>query len=168
MFKKYLIVRDIGIKFVIQIVKNMAKVTKTYGQLLSLVQMLNALLSSKEYAEKNTKGAKKLQKIGTKIKTHLDEYNEKLEDLRLDNANTDDSGSLILDDKGGYKYSKDGLKKLNKDIRSLLDSSFEFYQFTFSKEGIEDHVFLAGWVEGIEAPAVVEEDEIEEITAEEV
>lgn len=137
----------------------MAKVSKTYRELLGLVQVLNTLLGSKEYSEQNTKGAKKLQKIGSKIKANLDEYNEKLEDLRLDNANTDDSGSLILDDKGNYKYSKDGLKNLNKEIKNLLDSTFEFYQFTFSKEGIEDHVFLAGWVEGIEAPAVVEEEE---------
>lgn len=141
----------------------MAKVSKTYGELLRLVQILNSLLGSKEYAEQNTKGAKKLQKIGAKIKANLDEYNEKLEDLRLDNANTDDSGSLILDEKGNYKYSKDGLKNLNKDIKKLLDSSFEFYQFTFSNEGIEDHVFLAGWVEGIEEPVVKEDDEDVEI-----
>lgn len=141
----------------------MAKVSKTYGELLRLVQILNSLLGSKEYAEQNTKGAKKLQKIGAKIKANLDEYNEKLEDLRLDNANTDESGSLILDEKGNYKYSKDGLKNLNKEIKKLLDSSFEFYQFTFSNEGIEDHTFLAGWVEGIEVPVVKEEEEEVEV-----
>jgi hypothetical protein len=98
--------------------------------------------------------------MGTKIKSELEAYNEKLEDLRLDNAHTDDSGALILDDKGGYKFSKDGLKRLNRDIKKLLEDTFEFYQFTFSHEGIENYGFLEGWVEGLEFPKeVVEEEE---------
>ena len=144
----------------------MAKVTKTYQELIQLANAINILSSSKEHVEANTKGVKKLQKIGTKIKSELEAYNEKLEDLRLDNAHTDDSGALILDDKGGYKFSKDGLKKLNKDIRSLLEETFEFYQFTFSHEGIENYGFLEGWVEGLEFPKEVEEVEAEVIPME--
>jgi hypothetical protein len=139
----------------------MAKVTKTYQELIQLANAINILSSSKEHVEANTKGVKKLQKIGTKIKSELEAYNEKLEDLRLDNAHTDDSGALILDDKGGYKFSKDGLKKLNKDIKGLLEETFEFYQFTFSHEGIENYGFLEGWVEGLEFPKEVEEVEAE-------
>jgi hypothetical protein len=144
----------------------MAKVTKTYQELIQLANAINILSGSKEHVEANTKGVKKLQKIGTKIKSELEAYNEKLEDLRLDNAHTDDSGALILDDKGGYKFSKDGLKKLNKDIRSLLEQTFEFYQFTFSHEGLENYGFLEGWVENLTFPHP--EFEIEEIEAEEV
>jgi hypothetical protein len=46
-----------------------------------------------------------------------------------------------------------------KDMKSLIDESFEFYQFTFSTEGIEDLKFLSGWVEGIEADKEQESDE---------
>jgi hypothetical protein len=137
----------------------MAKVSKTYRELVQLANAINILSSSKEHVEANTKGVKKLQKIGAKIKSNLEEYNEKLEDLRLDNAHTDDSGALVLDDKGGYKFSKDGLKKLNKAIQQLLDSNFEVYQFTFSTEGLENYAFLDGWVEGLEFPKVEEEEE---------
>jgi predicted nuclease with TOPRIM domain len=139
----------------------MAKVTKTYQELIQLANAINILSSSKEHVEANTKGVKKLQKIGTKIKSELEAYNEKLEDLRLDNAHTDESGALILDDKGGYKFSKEGLKKLNKDIKGLLEQTFEIYQFTFSNEGIENYGFLEGWVEGLEFPKEVEEVEAE-------
>lgn len=139
----------------------MAKVTKTYQELIQLANAINILSSSKEHVEANTKGVKKLQKIGAKIKSELEAYNEKLEDLRLDNAHTDESGALILDDKGGYKFSKDGLKKLNKDIKGLLEQTFEIYQFTFSNEGIENYGFLEGWVEGLEFPKEVEEVEAE-------
>ena len=138
----------------------MAKVTKTYQELIQLANAINILSGSKEHVAENTKGVKKLQKMGTKIKSELEAYNEKLEDLRLDNAHTDDSGALILDDKGGYKFSKDGLKRLNRDIKKLLEDTFEFYQFTFSHEGIENYGFLEGWVEGLEFPKeVVEEEE---------
>lgn len=139
----------------------MAKVTKTYSELLMLVRAINIVTSSKEENASNNKGIKKLQKIGTKIKEHLDAYNDKLEDIRLDNANTDKDGSLLLDENGGYKFSKEGLKNLNKAVKELLDSTFEFYQFTFSNEGIENYGFLEGWVEGLEFPKA--EAEVEEL-----
>ena len=144
----------------------MAKITKTYGELLGLVQTMNALGSNREFAESNTKGMKKLQKVGEKLKSVLEAYNEKLEDIRLDNAHTDDKGCLITDEKGGYKYSKEGTKKLNKDIKALLQESFEFYQFTFSTEGIENYAFLEGWVEGLEFPKVEQSDDEVEVIEE--
>ena len=144
----------------------MAKITKTYGELLGLVQTMNALGSNREFAESNTKGMKKLQKVGEKLKNVLEAYNEKLEDIRLDNAHTDDKGCLITDEKGGYKYSKEGTKKLNKDIKALLQESFEFYQFTFSTEGIENYAFLEGWVEGLEFPKVEQSDDEVEVIEE--
>ncbi len=137
----------------------MAQVKKTYQDLLQLVQAINVLSGSKEHAEANTKGVKKLQKIGTKIKANLEVYNEKLEDLRLDNAHTDENGALILDEKGGYKYSKDGLKKLNEAVKKLLKEEFEIYQFTFSTEGLESYAFLEGWVEGLEFPELEQEED---------
>lgn len=141
----------------------MAKITKTYGELLGLVQTMNALGSNKEFADANTKGMKKITKVGERLKGVLETYNEKLEDIRLDNAHTDDKGCLITDEKGGYKYSKEGTKKLNKDIRALLQETFEVDQFTFSTEGIENYLFFAGWVAGIEMPKMEqsEDDEVE-------
>jgi len=141
----------------------MAKISKSYQELLQLVNAINILSGNKEHASSNMKGIKKLQKIGEKLKGHLDAYNEKLEDIRLDNAHTEANGCLIIDEKGGYKFSKEGLKKMNKDLRALLDETFEFYQFTFSNEGIEAYGFLEGWVEGLTFPEVKQEDDFEEI-----
>jgi hypothetical protein len=108
-----------------------------------------------------TQTPKALQKIGEKLKSHLDTYNEKLEDIRLDCANTDKDGSLLLDENGGYKYTKDMLKELNKKVKALLAEEFEFYRFTFSTEGLEKYSFLEGFVEGLEFPElkVVEDDD---------
>ena len=68
-------------------------------------------------------------------------------------------GSFVLElnEKGDYQYTKDGIKAMAKDMKKLLDETFEFYQFTFSSEGIEDFKFLAGWVESIEAEQAVED-----------
>lgn len=139
----------------------MAKVKKTYSELVNLAQAINVLSGNKEHAEANTKGVKKLQKMGEKMKSHLEVYNDKLDDLRLECANTDKDGSLLLDENGGYKYTKEQLKELNKKVKSLLAEEFEFYQFTFSIEGLEKYAFLEGFVEGLEFPELKEEDEDE-------
>lgn len=130
------------------------KVSKTNADLLDLVRNLNITP-----AEKGSKREAKLKKIAEKIKPLFDEYNEKREDIRLDHAYADQNGVLELNEKGEYKFTKEGIKGMAKDMKSLIDESFEFYQFTFSTEGIEDLKFLAGWVEGIEADEEQESDE---------
>ena len=130
------------------------KVTKTYLELLDLVRNLNST-----QAEINSKREKKLKKIAEKIKPIFDGYNEMREDIRLDNAHTTPDGVLDLNEKGEYKFTKDGLKKLNSDIKDLHEKTFEFYQLTFNSEGIEDLVFLAGWVESIVLPEKQNDDE---------
>lgn len=129
------------------------KVVRTNRQLLELVRSLNTI-----DAEKGSKREAKLLKIATKIKKQFDEYNERREELRLDHAHVNKDGVLELNQDGGYRFTKDGLKALNKDLTKLLDHEFEFYQFTFSKEGIDDLKFLEGWVEGIEAEVINDEE----------
>jgi len=131
------------------------KTTKTYAELLELVRGLN--MTS---ADKGSKKEAKLKKIAEKIKPLFDEYNEKREDIRLDHAYEDKSGVLELNEKGEYKFTKEGIKAMAKDMKALLVESFEFYQFTFSTEGIDDLKFLAGWVEGIEPEPQTENEEV--------
>ena len=130
------------------------KVSKSNAELLDLVRALNMTP-----AEKGSKTEAKLKKIAEKIKPLFETYNEKREDIRLDHAFVDKNGVLELNEKGEYKFTKDGIKAMAKDMKKLLDETFDFYQFTFSTEGIEDFKFLAGWVEGIEPEKPSEEDE---------
>jgi len=130
------------------------KVNKSNSELLDLVRALNMTP-----AEKGSKTEAKLKKIAEKIKPLFESYNEKREDIRLDHAFVDSKGVLELNEKGEYKFTKDGIKAMAKDMKKLLDETFDFYQFTFSTEGIEDFKFLAGWVEGIEPEKPSEEDE---------
>ena len=130
------------------------KVNKTNAELLELVRSLNTTP-----VEKGSKAEAKLKKIAEKIKPLFEDYNEKREDIRLDHAHTEANGVLELNEKGEYKFTKDGIKAMAKDMKKLLDETFEFYQFTFSTEGIDSFKFLAGWVEGIEAELPSEIDE---------
>jgi hypothetical protein len=129
------------------------KVIKSNYDLLDLVRSLNATP-----VEKGSKAEAKMKKIAEKIKPLFEEYNEKREDIRLDNAFETPNGVLDLNEKGEYKFTKEGIKSMAKDMKNLLDETFEFYQFTFSTEGIEGFKFLAGWVEGIEEEIVPEEE----------
>jgi hypothetical protein len=117
---------------------------KNYAELLALVQALNAT-----NAERGTKREEKLKKIAKKVKPIFDDYNDEKETIRLDNAYTDAYGVLVLNEKGEYKYTKEGAKKMKEDMKKLLNKEFDFYRFTFSSEGIEDLLFLDGWVESM-------------------
>lgn len=131
------------------------KVKKTYSELLQLVQGLNAT-----HAERNTKREEKLKKIAKKVKPFFDDYNDEKESIRLDNAYTDAYGVLVLNEKGEYKFTKEGAKAIKDGMRKLMDKKFDFYQLTFSTEGIEDLAFLDGWVEGMTADKTESDEQV--------
>lgn len=117
-----------------------------YKQLLQLVSSLNAVIGSQE-----TKVQKKLFKVYEKVKKYHEDYNTQVEELRLDNASVDEKGILVLDDKGNYKFSKEGIKKLTKDIEALNDKEFDFQIINVVNPfGLQDFTFLEDWTTGIE------------------
>ena len=122
--------------------------------LLQLVSNLNAVIGSQE-----TKTAKKLVKIYEKVKPHHEAYQAEVEILRLDNASTDDKDCLLLDEKGNYRFSKEGIKKLTKDIEALNDKEFDFQIINVvNPNGLEDFTFLQDWTTGIEFNKQEEEE----------
>jgi len=122
--------------------------------LLQLVANLNAVIGSQE-----TKTQKKLVQIYNKVKPHHEAYQAEVEILRLDNAQTDDKDCLLLDEKGNYRYSKEGIKKLTKDIEALNDKEFDFQIINVvNPQGLEDFTFLQDWVTGVEFNKQEEEE----------
>ena len=117
-----------------------------YKQLLQLVSSINAVIGNQE-----SKTQKKLFKLYEKVKKHHEDYQAEVEILRLDNAQTDNKDCLLLDEKGSYRYSKDGIKKLTKDIEALNDKEFDFVIINVvNPEGLKDFTFLEDWTTGIE------------------
>ena len=100
--------------------------------------------------DQKTKTQKKLLKIHEQLKKHYDAYQDKIAELRLDNASVDKDGNLILDEKGEYKYNKEGLKKLNESVKELIEDEFEYKPIeVMNPEGLDIHVYLKGWVNGV-------------------
>jgi len=125
-----------------------------YKQLLQLVNNLNAVIGSQE-----TKTAKKLFQIYNNVKPYHEAYNTEVESLRLDAAQTDEKDCLLLTDKGEYKFSKEGIKKLTKDIEALNDKEFDFQIINVvNPEGLKDFTFLQDWVTGVEFNKQEEEE----------
>jgi hypothetical protein len=123
-------------------------------QLLQLVSSINVVIGNQD-----TKTQKKLFKIYEKIKKHHEDYQAEVEILRLDNAQTDDKDCLLLDEKSNYKFSKDGIKKLTKDIEALNDKDFEFVIINVvNPDGLQDFTFLEDWTTGIEFNKQEEEE----------
>ena len=116
-----------------------------YQQLNTLVASINAVIGSQE-----TKVQKKLFKIYEKIKSHHESYQAQVEELRLDNASTDDKDILLLDEKGGYKFTKESIKKLTAQVKELGEKEFEFTPIpVVNPDGLEIFTFLEDWTKGI-------------------
>jgi hypothetical protein len=125
-----------------------------YKQLLQLVGNLNAVIGGTE-----TKTQKKLVQIYNKVKPYHEAYNTEVESLRLDAAQTDEKDCLLLTEKGEYKFSKEGIKKLTKDIDALNDKEFDFQIINVANpNGLENFTFLQDWVTGVEFNKQEEEE----------
>jgi hypothetical protein len=116
-----------------------------YQQLNTLVASINAVIGNAE-----SKTQKKLVKIYEKVKSHHESYQAQVEELRLDNASTDDKDILLLDEKGGYKFTKENIKKLTAQVKELGEKEFEFTPINVvNPDGLQDFTFLEEWTTGI-------------------
>lgn len=133
----------------------MTTTKKTFGELLTLITYLNASVK-----EGKTIGEKKLAVFAKKLQPHLDAYNEKLEDIRLENASVDKDKNLLLNDKGGYLYTSEATKKVNKEVKELIAEEFDYEMIPVKQKiDLEKYTFLNGWVTGLDFD--IEEEEIE-------
>ena len=129
----------------------------TYKELFILIENIKLNIGEQE-----TKGQKKLFKIYEKLKPSIDEFQAKIDDARLDNAAVDEKGNLILDEKGEYKYNKEGLKKLKADIKKIEEGEFEFKKIeVMNPQGLKPYFFLKDWVNGVELAEAPKQEEEE-------
>ena len=116
-----------------------------YKKINEVINQINNIQGNPE-----EKVIKKLVKFAEKLKPYQEEYATKVQELRLDNAATDKDGVLILNDKQDYKYTKEGLKKLQDQIKELGEKEFEFKPIeVINTQGLEHFTFLENWTTGI-------------------
>ena len=125
-----------------------------YNQLQQLVANLNAVIGSQE-----SRTQKKLFRLYEKVKKHHEAYQAEVEGLRLDNAQVDSNDCLLLSEKGEYRFTKDGIKKLTQQVQDLGNKEFEFEKINIANpQGLENFTFLEDWVTGIEFVKEIEEE----------
>jgi hypothetical protein len=116
-----------------------------YNKLNSLIANINAVIGNSE-----TKIQKKLFRLYEKVKSHHESYQAQVEELRLDNASTDSNDILLLDEKNGYKFTKENIKKLTAQVKELGEKEFEFKPINVvNPDGLQDFTFLQDWTTGI-------------------
>ena len=124
-----------------------------FKQLNTLVASINAVIGNAE-----SKTQKKLVKIYEKVKSYHESYQAQVEELRLDNASTDSNDILLLDEKGGYKFTKENIKKLTAQVKELGEKEFEFKPIeVVNSSGLKEFTFLENWTTGI--AFITEEEE---------
>jgi hypothetical protein len=122
-----------------------------YKNLLELVNNLNNEIGKQQVKGQETKISQKLGKIAKKLEKYVNEYNEQVEEIRIDNASTDDKGVILKEEKGGYKFSKEGLKNVLKQIKDLNEKEFIYEKINVvNPSGLEEFIFLQDWLTGVE------------------
>jgi hypothetical protein len=122
-----------------------------YKNLLELVNNLNNEVVNQQVKGEDTKVSQKLSKIAKKLEKYANEYNEQVEEIRIDNASTDDKGVILKEEKGGYKFSKEGLKKVMKQVKELGEKEFTYEPINIvNPAGLEEFTFLKDWLTGVE------------------
>lgn len=130
---------------------------KTYSDLFVLIVNLNANIK-----DGKTKLEKKLIKIGERVKQYSEQFEDKKSDILLDNASVDKDGVLLTDEKGNYRYSKEGLKKRTSQLKELVEQEFDFTPIpVINPEGLEKLTFLKGWLTGVDFIEEEKEEEVE-------
>jgi hypothetical protein len=120
-------------------------------QLLELVNNLNNEIGKQQVKGEDTKVSQKLVKLAKKLEKYLNDYNEQVEEIRIDNATTDDKGVILKDEKGGYKFSKEGLKSLLNQIKELGEKEFNYEAIhVVNPAGLEEFSFLSEWLTNVE------------------
>ena len=124
-----------------------------YSDLKLLSSILQSVITNEE-----TKVQKKLIKIYDKLKPSLQEYQDKANELRIDNASVDEKDILLLDEKGNYRFSKQNIKILNKQLQELDNQEVKFEKIAITNpQGLEQFLFLKDWIIGV--PFQEEEEE---------
>jgi len=119
---------------------------KTYKELFDIGNYINQLKP-----EPGSRAEKILQRIANKLKPHLESCTDQLDELRLNRAFVNDKGVLQLNSDGDYTFTKDELKALKEEIKTLKQKTFVFTPVQIiNLQDIKEYHNLSGWVHGFE------------------
>jgi hypothetical protein len=98
------------------------KTVVTYKKLLQLKTFASSVANLKDVDD--TVVVVKLQKLAKKACKPLEDFEEMVEDLRLDHC-FKDGGKIVRDSNGQYQWSAEGEKAFRKAYKDLLNQEVE-------------------------------------------
>ncbi len=134
----------------------------SYKQLIAFVNFANGYLVPETEENRLKTSVKSVIKQIVKDEL-IENYNEKVKDLRIENALVDEkTRALLKDDKGNYLYSIEGQKNFNKQSKELLSQEIDLYVRIHEDNDIvaqNFEMFERAALSGIVIPIVIDEDE---------
>lgn len=103
------------------------KSTITYERLFDYIGAASAWLKETKDSQANsrTKLGYAIQRMSARAQKLSEKYQRKLEDLRIEHCSIDDKGLILRDERNQYRFTKDGLTKLNRAQEELYGSDVE-------------------------------------------
>lgn len=101
------------------------KIEKTNDELMHFNRVGAAYV--KKTKDAKTKLTTSIESVFKQLKPVFIDYNETVKDLRLDNCAVDPKTNVLLpkDENGEYRFTIEGVKKFNKDVKKLLDKKVQ-------------------------------------------
>lgn len=106
--------------------------TKTNLQLVNFINFARLFMGQNK---EQTKFRYSLERMDKRLKPQISDYNDALTDLQIEHAATDgDKGPVLTDEKGNFRYTKDGLRARNKAQKDLLEKTVADFEPYFATE----------------------------------
>jgi|AntAceMinimDraft_1070359.scaffolds.fasta_scaffold14393_3 hypothetical protein len=105
----------------------MGTIKKTYAEIQAFRGVAESVTQMNK--EKETKDDIRLKfalkKMLNKTKAHQSNYQEQLEEKRVDLCLTDSEGAVVIDKEGKYKFTPENSKKVAKEAKKLSEKEVE-------------------------------------------
>ena len=102
------------------------KMKKTNFDLFRFQKVTRELLANKDSIE--TKYGKAIYKQAKVIEKVLDNYNDELEDAKIEFCSVDKNGNIIKE-QGTYAYTRENAISLNKRVKEMLNTEVDLEVF---------------------------------------
>lgn len=92
---------------------------------LELVNFINFARGYLQQHKEQTKFRYALERMEKRLGPQCEAYTEALADLQIEHAATDENQAILTDEKGNFRYTKDGLRARHKAQKELVEKPVE-------------------------------------------
>ena len=141
----------------IKIKQEEVKLTVKLKDLIAFYNVAGVFVSKNKFS----KLTYAVDKVKDRIESVISDYNDFLEDIRVDLASSDSEGNILMnEDNSSYRYTKENIKKLNKQVRDKNRSLVTIEPYYVKVQDIPTNLESA-WLSTLIPFVIKEEDKFE-------